>query len=209
MSIDRLCRYGHCLRKVAEHHFYCDEHPNGKEKPMIENVPPMYVLSEGLTLDEYLFEALSCIRLRMREMGIRRDLSPAEQLGHFCTELRRQLYHVTRQNSAITYKIYEWSDTRYWTEPFRIMPHAYSLRDGQKVLFNGKEEHMTLPRMQTICDRAVSTTEEGATIESTLSTLSRQVAFFDTKTLETHRLTRSATDLLTETNLAVAHFHGD
>lgn len=180
-----------------------------KVTDMIEQAPQVYVKADGLNLDEYLFEALTCIRLRMKEMGIRRDLSPAEELGHFCTELRRQLYHVTRQNSAVTYKIYEWSDSRHWLKPFKINAMSYSLRGGAKIDFNGKDEHMSIERMQTLCDKAITATEAEDDINSSLATLSRQVSFFDNKALEAARFTRSATDLLAETNLAVAHFHGD
>lgn len=133
-------------------------------------------------LERKLIEGLLIAKARLHEMQVRRSCTPAELVGHFCTELRR-LYLL----SAI-------SDAKLWNAP--LVPATYGW--PKAINYQGLYHNVSLSDIINLCKKADSMSEEDIALTHQLSVLEAQIPAINLKTTEVERLTRKTTDLVTE-----------
>lgn len=155
------------------------------------------------SLDQFLIRALVQTRYHVHEMRVRRNYSPAELTGHFCTELRRHLAVINAQNPHVLGAAFVWADTRAWNAPFQVAP-GYVWRDNRALAFNGSEERMSEARMQSLCNAAMTVDDDELALRGRLSALAAELPALQRKTIEAERITREATALLGETTTFAA-----
>lgn len=139
-------------------------------------------------LDLTIINQLIVAKERLHELTVRKPLSPAETLGHFCTELRR-----LSVISALAH-------INLWKAPFK--PDTYG---WPKTVYYGTENFIiSYARVSHLCEVVESMTEEDIELTRALNTLQGQLPAIVNKTVEVERLTRQATTLVTEANTFAA-----